>query len=124
MATKAATTPTFPKFDVEALVSLQKANYEAFMQVQKIVTTAVEGAWQAHMKRLDAWKAQLEGSYKGFDLAKKPEAYAKDAQVVVETALAEAKVAVESGVKTQREVAQLLADRFVANINEFKALAA
>ena len=109
MAVKTTTVPTFPKVDVEALVSMQKANYETFMQVQKLMTAAVETALQTQLKRVDAWKAQLEGGYKAFDLAKKPEAYAKDAQAAVATVIADAKEAVETGVKTQREVAQLLA---------------
>ena len=116
--------PAFPKFDIDALVAIQKANYEAFMQVQKIVTGAVETAWQTHLKRVDSWKSQVEGAYKGFDVTKKPEAYAKDAQVAVEAAIAEAKDAVEKTVQTQREVSQVLTGRLIANFNELKALAA
>ena len=76
------------------------------------------------MKRFDAWKAQVEAAFKTFDPAKKPEAYAKDAQTAVEGAIADAKTVVENGVKAQNEVAQLLTNRFVANLNELKALAA
>jgi vacuolar-type H+-ATPase subunit I/STV1 len=94
------------------------------VQVQKIVTSAVETAWQTHLKRVDGWKSQVEGAYKSFDVAKKPESYAKDAQVAVEAAIAEAKDAVETTVKTQREVAQVLTGRLLANFNELKSLAA
>jgi hypothetical protein len=115
--------PPFPKFDVDALMAIQKANYETFAQVQKIVTDAVESAWQAHLKRVDGWKSQAQTAYKSFDPTKKPEAYVKDAQIAVETAIAEAKDTVENTVKTQREVAQVLADRMVANFNQLKSLA-
>jgi hypothetical protein len=116
--------PNLPTFNLDALVALQKANVETLVQVQKILTEAAEAAFQAQIKRLEAWQGQIEAALKGFDVSKKPEAYAKEAQAAVETVMAEAKAAVESGVKTQREVAQILADRAVANLNELKALAA
>jgi hypothetical protein len=125
MATKTTPPlPNFPTFNVDALVALQKANVETLVQVQKILTAAAEAAFQAQIKRFETWQGQLEVALKGFDVSKKPEAYAKEAQAAVETVMAEAKAAVESGVKTQREVAQILADRAVANLNELKALAA
>jgi hypothetical protein len=119
-----AVLPNLPTFNLDAFIALQKANVETLVQVQKILTDAAVAAWQAQVKRLDAWQTQLEGAFKTFDLSKKPEAYAKEAQSAVESAMAEAKVAVEDGVKVQREVAQILADRAVANLNELKALAA
>jgi hypothetical protein len=71
---------------------------------------------------------RLEGAGPGcaqaVDLTKKPEAYAKDAQVAVEGAIADAKSAVHHGVKIQNEVAQVLTNRMAANLNELKALAA
>lgn len=124
MAKSSTPFPAFPSFNLDAAIALQKANVEAVAQVQKILTDAAQAAWQQHVKRVEAWKSQVEGTFKAFDPAKKPEAYAKDAQVAVEGAIAEAKGAVEQGVKTQNEVAQILANRFVANINELKALAA
>jgi hypothetical protein len=124
MAKATTSFPPFPSFNFDAAIALQKANVEAAVQVQKILTDATQAAWQLQVKRLDAWKAQVEGAFKAFDPAKKPEAYAKDAQTVVEGAIADAKVAVEHGVKTQNEVAQVLTSRFVANLNELKALAA
>lgn len=129
MAARASVNPTFPAFNVpgvnvEALVALQKANLETFVQVQKLVTEAAQAAWAQHLKRVDGWQAQIEGAFKGFDLAKKPEAYAKDAQAAVETAIAEARSVVEHGVKTQQEVAKLVTERMVANLNELKTLAA
>jgi hypothetical protein len=127
--TRATTNPTFPAFNVpgfnvEALVALQKANIETFVEVQNLVAEAAKAAWALHLKRVDAWKAQTVAAFKGFDVAKKPEAYAKDAQEVVETAFADAKTVVEHGVKTHQEVAKLVTDRVVANINELKTLAA
>lgn len=116
--------PSFPSFNLDAAVALQKANVEAVVQVQKILTEATQAAWQQHIKRVEAWKVQVESAFKSFDPAKKPEAYAKDAQSAVEGAIAEAKSAVEQGVKTQNQVAEVLTTRFVANLNELKALAA
>lgn len=132
MATRTASSATFPGmpaftmpgFNLEALVALQKANVETFVKVQQLMSSAAEAAWALHLKRVDAWKAQVEGAYKGFDVAKKPEAYAKDAQAAVESAIADARVVVENGVKTQQEVAKLVTERMVANIDELKALAA
>jgi hypothetical protein len=125
MAAKTPVTlPQLPTFNLDAAVALQKANVETLVQVQKILTEAFEAAWQAQVKRFETWQGQLEGALKGFDVTRKPEAYAKDAQAAVESALAEARVVVENGVKVQREVAQILADRAVANLNELKSLAA
>jgi hypothetical protein len=125
MATKNAfALPTFPAFNVDAVVAMQKANVEALTQVQKILTDAAEAAWQVQVKRFDAWQSQLEGSFKTFDVTRKPETYAKDAQAAVETVMADAKVAVENGVKVQRDVAKVLADRAAANMSELKTLAA
>lgn len=124
MAKPSTSYPSFPTFNFDAAVALQKANAEAVVQVQKILTDAFQAAWQQHLKRVEAWKVQVEGAFKTFDPAKKPEAYAKEAQSAVEGAIAEAKSAVEQGVKTQNEVAQVLTDRFVANLNELKSLAA
>jgi hypothetical protein len=129
MAARTVSNPTFPAFNVpgfnvEALVALQKANIETLVQVQSLVSEAAQAAWQLHLKRVDAWKAQAEAAFKSFDVAKKPEAYAKDAQAAVESAIADARSVVEQGVKTQQDVAKLVADRVVANINELKTLAA
>jgi hypothetical protein len=124
MAKPSTPFPSFPSFNLDAAIALQKANVEAVAQVQKILTEASQAAWQQHLKRVEAWKAQVESAFKAFDPAKKPEAYAKDAQAAVEGAIAEAKSVVEQGVKTQSQVAEILTNRFVANINELKSLAA
>ena len=124
MAKSSTSYPSFPAFNFDAAVALQKANVEAAVQVQKILADAFQAAWQQHVKRVEAWKVQVESAFKAFDPAKKPEAYAKDAQSAVEGVIAEAKSAVEQGVKTHSEVAQVLSDRFVANLNELKSLAA
>ena len=124
MAAKSASFPSFPGFNLDAAVALQKANVDAVVQAQKILVDATQAAWNLQVKRIEAWKVQVEGAFKAFDPAKKPEAYAKDAQTAVEGAIADAKVVVENGVKAQNEVAQLLTNRFVANLNELKSLAA
>jgi len=124
MASKSASFPSFPGFNLDAAIALQKANVDAVVQAQKILVDASEVAWKLQVKRFDAWKAQVEGAFKAFDPAKKPEAYAKDAQSAVEGAIADAKIVVENGVKAQNEVAQLLTNRLVANLNELKSLAA
>lgn len=124
MAKPATPFPAFPSFNFDAAIAQQKANVEAVQQVHKILTEAAQSAWQQHLKRVEAWKAQVEGAFKAFDPAKKPEAYAKEAQSAVEGAFAEAKSAVAQGVKTQSDVAEILTHRFVANINELKSLAA
>lgn len=133
-AARSTTNPTFPAFNVpgfnvpgfnvEALVALQKANIDTFVQIQSLVSEATQAAWALHLKRIDAWKAQAEAAFKGFDVAKKPEAYAKDAQAAVESVVADARTVVEHGVKTQQEVAKLVTERMVSNINELKTLAA
>jgi len=124
MAKPTASFPSFPRINFDAAVALQKANVEAIVQVQKILADAAQATWQLQVKRIDAWKAQVQGAFKAFDPAKKPEAYAKDAQVAVEGAIADAKNAVERGVKVHNQVAELLTNRMVANMNELKALAA
>jgi hypothetical protein len=109
---------------IEALVSLQKANLETAVQIQKILADAAQSGWQLYLQRLEAWQSQAQGTIKTFDPKKKPEAYAAEAQTAIKAALADAKATVEQGVGVQKQVSDLLAQRFVANLNGFKALAA
>ena len=93
--------PAMPKFDVEALVGLHKANVETFVAAQKIL----------------------------FDLAqtvakKQPAVYADELKVAVEKAMAEVKETVDLGIKAQSEVVDLFVKRATANFQEIKAVAA
>jgi hypothetical protein len=124
---KTASTPTFPTFpaiNLDALVALQKANLETAAQVQKILTDAVDGIWQLYLKRMGDWRAQAEAAIKGFDARRQPETYAADAKAALETVIADAKTTVETGVKAQQQMGAILSQRFVANLDELKALAA
>ena len=115
--------PAFPAVRLDDLVALHKANLEALAEVQKVLADAVGSSWQRYLERVTQWRGRFEGSVKSFD-KKQPEAYASDAQAALQTVFADAKAALETGVRTQQQVGQILSQRFVANLDQIKAFAA
>ena len=123
MPAKAAPKFAFPKFDADAIVAMQKANIDTFVQAQAIVFEAA----QAISKVQYSWVAEnfklAETSFDASATAKKPEAMMADAKNVAEKAVQVAKQEFDLGIKAQNQVADLVAKRVAANIEEVKALA-
>jgi hypothetical protein len=112
-----------PKVDVDALFALQKANLAAAYEAQVILVDAAQAITKVQKGYAEEIVATVEAALKAKE-PKKPETVLADAQAAAEKALAVAKEGVDLGVAAQRRVADLVAKRVQANIEEFKALAA
>ena len=129
MSTKstAAATPgfaSFPKFDVDQMVALHKANLETFVATQKIMFDLAQTMAKRHSDSVKETFARTETMMKGFDAKKQPTQYMDDAKAVMEKAMAEAKETMDLGMKAQTEVVDLFVKRATANFDEAKSLAA
>lgn len=114
---------TLPKFDLDGLFALQRANLESLTQAQQVWVDAT----QAIVRLQHNWVQEVFKGFEGvgqIDAQKKPEAYLADAKVNAEKAMAVAKQGFDLGVKAQSEVAQILTKRAAANIDEIKGFAA
>jgi hypothetical protein len=112
-----------PKFDLDALFALQTANLAAAHEVQSIVLEAS----QAIAKVQHGWLEESAVAAKAALSAKEPkpaDAILADVKVAAEKAVAAGKQGVDLGVAAQQKVADLVAKRVQANIEELKALAA
>jgi hypothetical protein len=112
-----------PKVDVDALFALQKANLAAAYEAQVILVDAAQAIAKVQQGYVEEVVTTVEAALKTKE-PKKPETVLADAQAAAEKALAVTKEGVQLGVAAQRRVADLVAKRVQANIEEFKALAA
>jgi phasin family protein len=116
--------PALPKFDVEALVTVQKANVETFVAAQKIIFDLIQTVAKKQVEIVKEAMAKADVMFKGFDAKKQPTAYADEMKAAVEKAMADVKETVDLGIKAQSEVVELLVKRATANFEEMKAVAA
>jgi phasin family protein len=116
--------PSLPKLDVEALVTLQKANIETMVAAQKILFDLAQTVAKKQVEYVKESMAKTEAMFKGFDAKKQPAVYADELKVAVEKAMADVKETVDLGIKAQGEVVDLLVKRATANFEEMKAVAA
>lgn len=112
-----------PKLDLEAVFALQKANLAAAQEAQSVLLDAAQAIARAQHGYVSELVARAEAALKARE-PKKPEALLADAQASAQKAVAVAKEGIELGVAAQRRVADLLAKRAQANLDELKALAA
>lgn len=112
-----------PKFDLNALLALQTANLVAVHEAQNVVLEAI----QAVVKSQAGYAEELVAEAKGALTTKEPkqaEAMLADVKAAAEKAVALSKQNVDLSLAAQRKVADLVAQRVQANVNELKALAA
>jgi hypothetical protein len=112
-----------PKFDLEAVFALQKANLAAAQEAQNVLLEAAQAVAKIQHGYVSDLVAQAEATLKARE-PKKPEAVIADVQASAQKAATVARQGVELGVAAQRRVAELVAKRVQANIDELKALAA
>jgi hypothetical protein len=112
-----------PKFDVDAVFALQTANLAAAHEVQSIVLEAVQAIAKIHHGWVEESVSGVQALMTGKQ-AKEPQAMLADVKAVTEKAVAAGKQGMDLGVAAQQRVAELVAKRVQANIDEFKALAA
>ena len=105
------------------MLALQSANLAAAHEVQSIVLEAVQGVVKIQHGWLveagETVKAVLSGKE-----PKQPQALMADLKSATDKAVAVSKQGVDLSVAAQQRVAEVVAKRVQANIDEFKALAA
>ena len=116
--------PAMPNFDVDALVTLQKANVETFVAAQKIVFDLAQTVAKKQVEMMKDAIAKTEVLLKGFDTKRQPASYADEVKAAVERAIADVKETVDLGIKAQSEVVDLFVTRATRNFEELKAVAA
>jgi hypothetical protein len=109
-----------PKLDLDALFGLQKANLAAVQEAQSVVLEAT----QAIVRAQHGYAQELLAGAKAALAAKQPQAVLAEVQAAAEKAVVVGKQNVDRGVAAQRRVADLVAKRVQANLDELKALAA
>jgi phasin family protein len=113
-----------PKFDLDAMIAVQKANVETLVAAQKILFDLAQIVAKKQVEYVKESIARTESLFKSVDATKEPVAYADELKAAVEKALAEVKETVDLGIKAQSEVVDLFVKRASANFEELKAAAA
>ena len=114
-----------PKFDLDALISFQKANVETVVAAQKIFFDLFQTVAKRQTELVKEFASKFEGSMKGgFDTKKQPAAYVDEAKAAIEKAVADAKETMDLSLKAQAEVVELFVKRATANFDQVKSIAA
>ena len=128
LTTTAATRPfmpAMPKFDVEALVAMQKANIETVVSAQRIFFDLAQTVTKRNaemVKELFQRTGTMTRTTTG--TSRQPQAYVDDAKSAMEKVMADVKETMDLGMKAQSEVVDLFVKRATRNFEEVRALAA
>jgi hypothetical protein len=113
----------FPKLDIDALFAAQKANLAVVQEAQNVLIEAAQAIARAQydwtMDMVANGESALRSKQPG-----KPEAFVADMQSTAERTMAVAKQSVDLATAAQQRVAELVAQRAAANLDELKSLAA
>jgi len=112
-----------PKFDLEALFSVQAANLAAAHQVQSILVDAAQAVARVQYGYVEQAVANVKAVL-GSKQLPKPEAAMADVKAAAEKAIAVSKEVVDLTVGAQKRVAELVSERVQASVTELKALTA
>ena len=124
MTKTASYAPIAPKFDLDAVVALQKANLETVVAAQRIFFDLAQTVAKRQAEFVKEAFARIETAFKGYDSKKQPQVYVDEFKAVVEKAMADVKETVDLGIKAQSEVVDLFVKRATQNFEDVKALAA
>ena len=114
---------TLPKFDLDALFSVQKANLAAANEVQTVLVEAAQAVARVQYGYVEQAVANVKATF-GTKQLPKPDAVLADAKAAAEKAIAVAKEVVDLTVSAQKRVAELVSERTQAAVTELKALTA
>jgi hypothetical protein len=112
-----------PKIDFEALFGLQTANLAAAHEVHSVTLEAVQAIAKIQYGLFEETVAGMKALLAGKS-SKEPQAMLADVKAAAEKAVTAGKQGMDLGVAAQQRVAELVAKRVQANIDEFKSLAA
>ena len=112
-----------PKFDLDALFSVQTANLAAAHQVQSVLVEAAQAVARLQHGYVEQAVANVKAALGTKELAK-PEAVQAEVKAAAEKAIAVGKEVVDLTVAAQKRVAELVTQRVQASVSELKALTA
>jgi hypothetical protein len=112
-----------PKFDLDALFSVQTANLATANEVQTVLVDAAQAVARAQYGYVEQVVANAKAAL-GTKQLPKPEAVLADVKAASEKAIAVAKEVVDLTVGAQKRVAELVSERVQASVTELKALTA
>lgn len=112
-----------PKFDLDALFSVQTANLATAHQVQSVLVEAAQAVARLQHGYVEQALANVKAALGTKQLAK-PEAGMADVKAAAEKAIAVGKEVVDLTVAAQKRVAELVTQRVQASVTELKALTA
>ena len=113
----------FPKFDLDALFSVQKANLAAAHEVQTVLAEAAQAVARVQYGYVEQTVADVKATL-GTKQLPKPDAVLADVKAAAERALAVAKEVADLTVGAQTRVAELVSERTQAAVTELKVLTA
>ena len=112
-----------PKFDLDALFSVQTANLATAHQVQSVLVEAAQAVARLQHGYVEQALANVKAALGTKQLAK-PEAGMADVKAAAEKAIAVGKEVVDLTVAAQKRVAELVTQRVQASVSELQALTA
>ena len=110
-----------PKFDLDALISVQTANLAAAHQVQSVLVEVAQAVARVQYGYVERMVVDAKAALATKELPK-PEAVMADVKAAAEKAIAVAKEVVDLTVAAQKRVAELVTQRVQASVTELKAL--
>ena len=111
-----------PKFDLDALFAVQKANLATTHEAQTVLVDAFQAIAKAQQGRIEQAVAEAKAVLEGKKLTD-AQAVLAEVKAAVEKNTAVAKEVVELTVAVQRRVVELFTARAQANAEELKAAA-
>lgn len=112
-----------PKLNIDALFAAQRANLAVAQEAQNVLFDAAQAILRAQYDWTMDMVANGENALRGKQPGK-PEAFVADMQSTAEKTMAVAKQSVDLATAAQQRVAELVAQRAAANLDELKSLAA
>jgi hypothetical protein len=112
-----------PKLDLDALSGVQKANLAAAHEAQRVLVEAVQAIARVQQRYLEQATAETKAALARQD-RRRPEAVLAEVRVAADRTITATKEVADLAVAAQRRVAELVAQRAQASVDEVKALAA
>jgi hypothetical protein len=116
--------PAMPKFDVSALVAMQKANIETVVSAQRIVFDLAQTLAKRNTDLMKEMFQRAGTMTRTADASRQPQSYVDEAKSAMEKVMADVKETMDLGIKAQSEVVDLFVKRATRNFEDVKALAA
>ena len=114
--------PKLPKFDLDALFAVQKANLATAHEAQTVLVEAFQAIAKVQQGRVEQAVADAKATLESRKLAD-PQAVLAEVKAAVEKNVAVSKEVVDLAVAAQRRVVELFTQRAQASVEELKAAA-